>query len=326
MSLPYQEEERIGEGTFGVVVRAKNLETGEVVALKKVRLRRSDEGIPTSAIREIKALQHLSHPNIVRLHEVFPQGNGLTLVFECMKTDLFEVLRNLTKPLSEPQVKQYMQMLLSGLCACHAASIMHRDIKPANLLIGLDGRLKLADFGLACVYTEHGGEYSHQVATRWYRAPELLFGARKYDTGVDVWAAGCIFAELLNHAPLFAGENDIDQLYRVLKTMGTPTEQTWPGLNELPDYDKIQFPYFDPQPFDVILPNASSCAIDLIKRMLCYDSSKRVSASEALCHPYFFTEPLACDVLDLPVPVKDKPLRVDLDLDEPVLKPCFPQR
>lgn len=147
-----------------------------------------------------------------------------------MPTDLSEVLRNATDPLSQSQIKSYMVMLLKGIAHCHENNIIHRDVKPANLLVSADGILKLADFGLARIHSDDTIKrpYSHQVCTRWYRAPELLYGARKYDTGIDIWGIGCIFGELLNHFPLFNGTNDIDQLSLVLSKLGTPTKESWP--------------------------------------------------------------------------------------------------
>ncbi len=149
----------------------------------------------------------------MKLFEVFPRGANLILVLEFMKTDLARILRNLRKPLPESHVKTYAQMMLRGIEHCHAMNIVHRDIKPANLLISPTGELKLGDFGLATVYVGNHKSYSHQVATRWYRAPELLYGSRSYNQKVDLWSAGCVIAEMLNHSPLFAGENDIDQLH-----------------------------------------------------------------------------------------------------------------
>ncbi|XP_072847463.2 cyclin-dependent kinase 20 isoform X2 [Pogona vitticeps] len=223
---------RIGEGAHGIVFKAKNIETGETVALKKVALRKLEDGIPNQALREIKALQEIEeNQHVVKLKDVFPHGTGFVLVFEYMISDLSEVIRNSEQPLTDAQVKGYMLMLLKGVAFCHANSIMHRDLKPANLLISSTGQLKIADFGLARVFTNDGERlYSHQVATRWYRAPELLYGARKYDEGVDLWAVGCIFAELLNNSPLFPGENDIEQLCCVLRVLGTPNQKIWPAL------------------------------------------------------------------------------------------------
>ncbi|XP_042337605.1 cyclin-dependent kinase 20 isoform X2 [Plectropomus leopardus] len=221
---------RIGEGAHGIVFKAKHIETGETVALKKVALRRLEDGVPNQALREIKALQEIEdNQHVVKLKDVFPHGTGFVLVFDFMLSDLSEVIRNSQRPLTPAQVKGYMMMLLKGVAFLHHNNIMHRDLKPANLLISSSGHLKIADFGLARLFSEHRDRlYSHQVATRWYRAPELLYGARKYDEGVDLWAVGCIFGELLNSSPLFPGENDIEQLCCVLRVLGTPTQNSWP--------------------------------------------------------------------------------------------------
>ncbi|CAH8470528.1 unnamed protein product [Schistosoma mattheei] len=234
---------RIGEGAHGVVLKAKHIESGELVALKKVPLRKLADGIPNTALREIKALQFIeSSPYVVHLREVFPHGTGFVLVFEYMVTDLSEVIRNSEPPLTEEQSKCYMLMILRGVEVMHANGIMHRDLKPANLLISSEGVLKIADFGLARVFENNNERlYSHQVATRWYRAPELLYGAKKYTNSVDLWAIGCIFGELLNSSPMFPGENDIEQLWFVVRVLGTPNEDIWPEVKELPDYNKISF-------------------------------------------------------------------------------------
>ncbi|KAJ3044983.1 Cyclin-dependent kinase 20 [Rhizophlyctis rosea] len=318
---------KIGEGAHGVVLKAKFIETGEIVALKKVPLRKLEDGIPNTILREIKALQEIDHQNVVKLREVFPSGPNFILSFEYMLSDLSEVLRNASQPLTEAQIKAYMLMLLKGVAYCHENAIMHRDLKPANLLISPTGVLKLADFGLARVHwSGEGGEgrpYSHQVATRWYRAPELLYGARKYDAGVDLWAVGCIFGELLNHSPLFPGQNDIDQLYCVISILGTPTKETWPDLESLPDYNKIQFPSMPAVPLNQICPDASQEAVDLLKKFLVYPSSERIPAKEALLDPYFFHRPLPAHHLELPIPKRQ--VREQFDVDKPLdLRIFFP--
>ncbi|VDD82103.1 unnamed protein product [Mesocestoides corti] len=293
---------RIGEGAHGVVLKGRHKETGKLVALKKVPLRKLDEGFPHVALREIKALQLTSqHPNIVHLYEVFPHGMGFTLVFEYMETDLSEVLRNTDSPMCEGIIKSYLIMLLQGVSFLHANSIMHRDLKPANLLIDNNGILKIGDFGLARLFSKDEKKlYSHQVATRWYRAPELLYGARMYSESVDLWAIGCILGELLNNSPLFPGENDIEQLWFVIRVLGTPTEDTWPGLEQLPDYNKITFTHCEPVPLKDVLICASSLAVDLLSKFLCYDQNKRIAADNALLHDFFLNEPLPVHPSRLP--------------------------
>lgn len=143
--------------------------------------------------------------------------------------------------------------------------------------------------------------YSHNVATRWYRAPELLFGARKYGTGVDMWAVGAIFGQLLLHAPLFPGDNDIDQLFRVVATLGTPTEAVWPGVSDLPDFSKISFPHQLPLPLAEVCPDASASAVALLGRLLVYSPERRISAHDAACHPFFFSDPQPSLTHELPL-------------------------
>eukprot|EP00051_Salpingoeca_urceolata_P024012 m.415621 g.415621 ORF g.415621 m.415621 type:complete len:339 (-) comp20177_c2_seq54:3526-4542(-) len=315
---------RIGEGAHGVVFQATDTRTGQVVALKKVGLRRLEDGISVTALREISALRAIGeHQHVVTLLEVFPHSTGFVLVFEYMLSDLSEVMHNRWRPLTQAQVKSYTRMLLQGVAFCHENSIMHRDLKPANLLVSPSGLLKIADFGLARVFSDHKESlYSHQVATRWYRAPELLYGARKYNNSVDLWAVGCIFGEMLNNSPLFPGENDIDQLYQVLRVLGTPTQETWPEMHSLPDYNKITFQDMAGSSFEEIVPDAVPEALSLIQGFLKYSASQRITAAEALLHPYFFTHPLPAHHSELPIPPprssRMMPFATNIDLDGPL--------
>ncbi|XP_061621783.1 cyclin-dependent kinase 20 isoform X4 [Phyllopteryx taeniolatus] len=259
---------------------------------------------------------HNPTPQVVRLKDVFPHGTGFVLVFDFMLSDLSEVIRDARRPLTPVQVKGYMLMLLKGVAFLHQNNIMHRvsavcgqDLKPANLLISSSGHLKIADFGLARLLSQQEERlYSHQVATRWrplrpgafkrraflffyiiisfacvsrwYRAPELLYGARKYDEGVDLWAVGCIFGELLNSSPLFPGENDIEQLCCVLRVLGTPTCDTWPEMAELPDYNKITFKENPAIPLEEMVPDSCPHAISLLYNFLVYPSKRRCPAQQ----------------------------------------------
>jgi len=304
---------RIGEGAHGIVFKAKHIQSGQLVALKKIPLRKLDDGIPNQALREIKALQEIGSDtedaqNVVKLHDVFPHGMGFVLVFEYMLSDLSEVIRNSDSRLTDEQKKSYMMMLLKGVAFCHRNSIMHRDLKPANLLISSTGHLKIADFGLARVFDRKlkpsERQYTHQVATRWYRAPELLYGSRKYDEGVDLWAVGCIFGELLNSSPLFPGENDIEQLCCVMRVLGTPSERSWPQMSKLPDYNKITFPSNPPMLLGNVVPDATDDAVELLSKFLIYDSTKRIVADDALLDGYFFNSPLPAHHSELPIPTR----------------------
>ena len=291
----YARVRKIGEGAFGQVNLATELATGDSVAVKKVRLR-SDAVERLRLAREILALRRLEHPNVVRLRAALPEDFSILLAFDLMAGDLRSLLERSAAPLGAGAVKGALLQLLRGLAYCHAQGVLHRDLKPANLLLSADGVLQLADFGLARLHAADGRPYSHQVATRWYRAPELLYGAQHYDGGCDMWAVGAIFGELLNHEPLFAGEHDIDQLGRVMSVLGTPNLETWPEVTALPDFGKISFPERPPLPWAGVLtgPAAVSCAAarELCAALLSLNPSGRPCAAEALRHAYFFQRPL----------------------------------
>mmetsp|Transcript_22363 Transcript_22363/g.26937 ORF Transcript_22363/g.26937 Transcript_22363/m.26937 type:complete len:361 (+) Transcript_22363:883-1965(+) len=295
----YEVLERIGQGSFGEVLKARHMPTGKTVALKKVLLRKPEAGLPDNVLREIKLLQMLNHTNVVYLHEVFPEGSSLVLALEFCATDLAQILRLQPETLDPPIIKGIMLQILRGLAACHAALVLHRDLKPSNVLLAADGTIKLADFGLARRH-DNSGKYTHTVATRWYRAPELLYGARKYGPGVDLWAAGVIFGELLGKSPLIPGDNDIDQLYCVIKLLGTPKEENWPELKSLPDYSKISFPEMSPTPLEQVLPDSPPEAIRMLKSLVQYNPERRPSAEELLLDPYFFQDPLPALPGDIP--------------------------
>ncbi|XP_030905562.2 cyclin-dependent kinase 5 isoform X1 [Melopsittacus undulatus] len=233
----YEKLEKIGEGTYGTVFKAKNRETHEIVALKRVRLDDDDEGVPSSALREICLLKELKHKNIVRLHDVLHSDKKLTLVFEFCDQDLKKYFDSCNGDLDPEIVKSFMYQLLKGLAFCHSRNVLHRDLKPQNLLINRNGELKLADFGLARAFGIPVRCYSAEVVTLWYRPPDVLFGAKLYSTSIDMWSAGCIFAELANAGrPLFPGNDVDDQLKRIFRLLGTPTEEQWPAMAKLPDY------------------------------------------------------------------------------------------
>jgi cell cycle related kinase len=317
---------KIGEGTFGEVFKAKHVQCGRMVALKKVRIRNVHDGIPKNLLREIKALEMLEHDNIVHMYESFPCGSSIVLSCEYMVSDLHQVMRCLSeegRAFPEWAVKTIMKMTLEGVAAVHEARLIHRDLKPANLLFSPSGVLKLGDFGLARVHEKDGQVYSHEVATRWYRPPELLYGARKYGFSVDLWAVGCIFGELLNHSPIFPGENDIDQIYRIVRSLGSLNEKSWPGAVELPDYNKISFPDMDAVPLDKLLPDAPRAAVDLLRKFLVYRPEGRIAAREALQDKYFFTDPLPMhpsslwDFIFLPMQKKRKKLQLQQHKEAP---------
>jgi serine/threonine protein kinase len=281
----YEKLQKIGEGTYGVVYKAKNRETGLFIALKKIRLENEDEGIPSTAIREISILKEMIHPTIVSLLDVVNYDNKLYLVFEFLDQDLKKYMDSVSS-LSVALVQSYCKQLLQGLTYCHQRRIVHRDLKPQNLLIDKKGSLKIADFGLARAFCVPVRQYTHEVVTLWYRAPEILLGSATYSIPVDIWSAGCIFAEMLLKKPIFPGDSEIDQLFKIFRQMGTPTEDVWHGCTSLPDY-KPSFPKWKRQELTKVFENSHPAAIDLLEKMLIYEPAQRISAREALNHPYF---------------------------------------
>ncbi|KAH7717839.1 CMGC/CDK protein kinase [Aphelenchoides avenae] len=233
---------KIGQGAYGVVLKGRNEKTNETVAIKQIQLRK-DRKSQLEVLREMSLLKNADHENIIRLLDVVYAPESVSLVMEYVESNLKLVITDKRRPLDDGIARFYFTQLFHGVGHLHRIGVMHRDVKPENVLVSLSGTVKLADFGLACLYTPEDKErtYCHQVATRWYRAPELLFGAVRYDPKVDIWSVGCILAEFFNGAPLFQGASDIEQLVRVFAVLGTPTDDTWPGWRSLPDANKLDF-------------------------------------------------------------------------------------
>lgn len=289
----YQKLEKIGEGTYGVVYKAKNRQTEEIIALKRIRLEAEDEGIPSTAIREISLLKELRHPNIVRLYDVVHAEKKLTLVFEYLDQDLKKYLDVSIGGLDTMIVKSFLFQLITGIAYCHHHRVLHRDLKPQNLLINREGELKLADFGLARAFGIPVRSYTHEVVTLWYRAPDVLLGSRMYSTPVDIWSVGCIFAEMVNGTPLFTGTSEEAQLDTIFRHLGTPDEASFPGISELPDW-RPNFPiYPSPMSLQPLVPKLEPSGVQLLESMLVYDPSRRITAQTARHHPFFDTLPEA---------------------------------
>jgi len=278
--------EKVGEGTYGVVYKAQDVNSGDILALKKIRLDAEDEGIPSTAIREISLLKQLQHPNIVRLYDVILTDQKLTLVFEFLDQDLKKYLDSYgDRGLDAPTTKSFLWQLLKGICHCHENRVLHRDLKPQNLLINRDGELKLADFGLARSFGIPVRSYTHEVVTLWYRSPEVLLGSRHYSTPIDLWSVGCIFSEIASGRPLFPGKNNKDQLQKIFQILGTPNLKDWPGMADLPEY-RPNYTIFKGQDLAKLIPLSQS-GLDLLQAFLHYEPAKRISAKNALQHPYF---------------------------------------
>lgn len=296
----YEKIEKIGEGTYGVVYKARHKKTNRIVALKKIRLESEDEGVPSTAMREISLLKELRHPNVVYLQDVHLTEARLYLVFEFLSMDLKRYLDNLPEEefIDKMLLKSYLYQILEALLFCHKRRVIHRDLKPQNLLIDSKGTIKLADFGLARAFIVPVRAYTHEVVTLWYRAPEVLLGCPRYATPVDIWSVGCIFAEMATKRPLFHGDSEIDQLFRIFKAMGTPNEDTWPGVTSLKNF-KNTFPDWKRNICRALVPQLDETGQDLLEKMLIYDPHKRLNAKTAVLHPYF-------DDLDKSILVKEE--------------------
>lgn len=307
----FEEIEQIGEGTYGQVWMGRDKRSGEIVALKKVRMDQEKEGFPVTAIRELKMLRSLQHENIVNLKEIVTGKNQnrhvshrnkheIYMVFEYVDHDLTGLMDTPAVQFTEAQVKTYAKQLLSGLWYCHEREVLHRDIKGSNLLIDNKGNLKIADFGLARTFNDNSSRYTNRVITLWYRSPELLLGTEEYGPEVDIWSVGCLLAELLSKRPLFPGKDETEQLELIFRGLGVPCENTWPGWRNLPLADFVRFDYFEPR-IDELLKHVSNNALHLIKQLLNLDPKSRPTALNALDHDWFWSEPYPTPKNEMPI-------------------------
>ena len=304
MSKRYRKIDFLGEGQFATVFKAEDTENdNKVVAVKKIKLgQKSDarDGINRTALREIKLLQELQHPNVIGLLDVFGHKSNISLIFDFMDTDLEVIIRDPSILLTPGHIKAYVLMTLQGLEYLHSYWVLHRDLKPNNLLINREGLLKITDFGLAKAFGSPNRALTNQVVTRWYRSPELLFGARLYGTGIDIWAMGCIIAELMLRLPFLQGDTDLGQLSKIFEVCGTPTEESWPRVTSLPDF--VDFKDMPGIPFSEIFSAASDDLLRLITWCLVLDPSRRCTATQALKSPYFSNAPPPTPGHLLPIP------------------------
>nr|AAV54035.1 PITSLRE protein kinase beta 1 [Bos taurus] len=305
---------RIEEGTYGVVYRAKDKKTDEIVALKRLKMEKEKEGFPITSLREINTILKAQHPNIVTVREIVVGSNmdKIYIVMNYVEHDLKSLMETMKQPFLPGEVKTLMIQLLRGVKHLHDNWILHRDLKTSNLLLSHAGILKVGDFGLAREYGSPLKAYTPVVVTLWYRAPELLLGAKEYSTAVDMWSVGCIFGELLTQKPLFPGKSEIDQINKVFKDLGTPSEKIWPGYNDLPAVKKMTFteyPYNNLRKrFGALL---SDQGFDLMNKFLTYFPGRRVNAEDGLKHEYFRETPLPIDPSMFPTwPAKSEQQRV----------------
>ncbi|KAB8232180.1 CDC2/CDK family serine/threonine-protein kinase [Aspergillus alliaceus] len=310
---------KLGEGTFGEVYKARSKRDGSIVALKKILMHNEKDGFPITALREIKLLKMLSHRNILQLKEMAVErskGEGrkkpsMYMVTPYMEHDLSGLLENPAVHFTESQIKCYMLQLLEGLKYLHGNRILHRDMKAANLLISNRGILQIADFGLARPYDEPppqpgrgGGEakrdYTTLVVTRWYRPPELLLQLRRYTTAIDMWGVGCVFGEMFKGKPILAGTSDLNQAQLIFNLVGTPTEENMPGWSSLPGCEGIKSFGNKPGNLSEVFKEQDPAAISLLGELLKLDWRKRITAIDALKHPYFSNHPVPARPGELP--------------------------
>ncbi|OAF71524.1 Cell division protein kinase 5 [Intoshia linei] len=277
---------KIGEGTYGTVYKCLWIKCNKIVAVKMVNLL-DDEGIPSSAFREICILHELNHENVVRLYNVITNVEQLLMVFEYCTLDLKNYFDQLESPISKDLVKQFMYQLMCGLNYCHKMNVIHRDLKPQNILLDKNYNIKLADFGLARVFGLPAKAYSSEVVTLWYRPPDILYGGKMYSTAIDIWSAGCIFAEMSNSGiAILPGKDVNDQLKRIFKLFGTPTQKTWSDMIYLNEYKS--FPSYKTNVrWNQIVPELCSNGIDLLLKLMVCNPKNRISAQKSLNHKYF---------------------------------------
>ncbi|PIA35925.1 hypothetical protein AQUCO_03400071v1 [Aquilegia coerulea] len=279
----YKLIKELGDGTCGCVYKALNRDTNEIVAIKKMK-RKFFFWEECVNLREVKSLCKLNHPNIVKLKEVVRENHELFFIFEYMEYNLYEIIRARQSPLPEADIRGLMSQVLQGLAYMHGNGYFHRDLKPENLLVTND-TIKIADFGLAREVSSKP-PYTDYVSTRWYRAPEVLLQSSSYTPAIDMWAIGAILAELFTLFPIFPGESESDQLFKICCVLGTPD---WTILPEGMNLPSINFSSSEVVPVNLldIIPNASMEAIDLIIKLCSWDPRKRPTAEQALQHPFF---------------------------------------
>ncbi|KAJ8484232.1 hypothetical protein OPV22_016717 [Ensete ventricosum] len=312
----FEKLDKIGQGTYSNVYRARDLETGKIVALKKVRFVNMDPESVRFMAREINVLHRLDHPNVIKLEGVVTSrvSGNLYLVFEYMEHDLAGLAARPGTKFTEPQVKCYMQQLLEGLAHCHSRGILHRDIKGSNLLIDNNGILKIADFGLATIFNpDQTQPLTSRVVTLWYRPPELLLGATEYGVAVDLWSSGCILAELLAGKPIMPGRTElgfssdmrvdqsvqVEQLHKIFKLLGSPSDEYW-KKSKLPHATIFKPQHQYKRCFADTFKDFPSSALTLLDTLLAIEPENRGTAASALESEFFRTKPLACDPSSLP--------------------------
>ncbi|NWX86913.1 MAK kinase, partial [Nothoprocta pentlandii] len=281
----YTTMKQLGDGTYGSVLMGKSNESGELVAIKRMK-RKFYSWDECMNLREVKSLKKLNHANVIKLKEVIRENDHLYFVFEYMKENLYQLMKDRNKLFPESVVRNIMYQILQGLAFIHKHGFFHRDMKPENLLCMGPELVKIADFGLARELRSQP-PYTDYVSTRWYRAPEVLLRSSVYSSPIDIWAVGSIMAELYTLRPLFPGTSEVDEIFKICQVLGTPKKSDWPEGYHLASAMNFRFPQCVPINLKTLIPNASSEAIQLMSDMLNWNPKKRPTASQALKYPYF---------------------------------------
>lgn len=297
-------ESNIGEGTYGKVHKAFHVRSGEIVAIKKAKETVADRdvgGIGFTALREVKVMQAIQHPNVMTCLDVFVEGQAVHLVMPYMDTDLKRIIEDSSMDLTEVHCKCLAQQVLQGLGALHERFFVHRDVTPNNVLLSFrTGLAKLSDFGFTRSLSSKR-PMTTMCTTLWYRAPELLFGAKFYGTAVDLWSCGCVISELVLRHPLFPGRGEFDMLQKVIECRGTPNEEVWKDVSSLPNF--LEFTPHPQAPWSDVssaFGRVSSAYLQLLDALLALDPKRRPKAQEALRHQFFSSKSESCEANQLP--------------------------
>uniref|UniRef100_H2LQQ3 non-specific serine/threonine protein kinase n=1 Tax=Oryzias latipes TaxID=8090 RepID=H2LQQ3_ORYLA len=281
----YTTLKQLGDGTYGSVLMGRNNESGEYVAIKRMK-KKFYSWDECMNLREVKSLKKLNHANVVKLKEVIRENDHLYFVFEYMKENLYQLMKDRIKKFPESVIRNISFQILQGLSFIHKHGFFHRDMKPENLLCMGPELVKIADFGLAREIRSKP-PYTDYVSTRWYRAPEVLLRSSTYGSPIDLWAVGCIMAELYTLRPLFPGNSEMDEIFKICQVLGTVKKTEWPEGYQLASAMNFRFPQCVPTHLKTLIPNASNEAIALMKDFLQWDPKKRPTAAQALRYPYF---------------------------------------
>ncbi|KAL8970483.1 MAG: hypothetical protein Q9183_001503 [Haloplaca sp. 2 TL-2023] len=324
----FEKLNHIEEGSYGWVSRARESATGEIVALKKLKMDNSGDGFPVTGLREIQTLMSSKHTNIVALREVVmgDKLNDVFLVMDFLEHDLKTLQEDMLEPFLPSEIKTLLLQLTSAVEYLHSNWILHRDLKTSNILMNNQGQIKIADFGMARYYGDPPPKLTQLVVTLWYRGPELLLGADKYGAEVDMWSVGCVFGELLLKAPLLQGKNEVDQLSKIFELCGVPTEESWPSFKRLPNARSLRLPSNNAKSTGAVIrakfPFLTLAGTQLLTSLLSLNPKGRPSASEVLAHAYFKEDPRPKSTAMFPT----FPSKAGQEKRRKVASPSAPQR